>query len=118
MISEDARSSFSVGSDLTELALATEFDLDSSVLYLDLQQVERGRQRTSLLMHALFPSVFEWVKTVDQEVVFVIDEAHYLLREQATASALETAVRHSPHYDLSLHFVTQTSREDSDTGYG
>ena len=109
----DLRPSFEAGGDLEQLARETGFDLDSSVLYLDLLQTECGRSRAqaSLLMHALFTAVFERAKSVDREVLFVIDESHYLLGESSTAEALETAVRHSRHHDLSLHFVTQTSGE-------
>lgn len=109
----DLRPSFEADGDLQNLARETAFDLDAQVLYLDLYQTEGGRSQaqTSLMMHALFNTVFERAKVVDREVLFVIDEAHYLLGEASTASALETAVRHSRHHNLSLHFVTQTSGE-------
>jgi type IV secretory pathway VirB4 component len=109
----ELRPSFRSAGDLANLAEETALDLDSSLLYLDLQQEEgtRGRSRTSLMMQVLFKAVYERAKQVDERVVFVIDEAHYLLNETSSLEFLETAVRHSRHYDLSIQFVTQTGGE-------
>jgi type IV secretory pathway VirB4 component len=63
------------------------------------------------MMQVLFKTVYERAKRTDKRVVFVIDEAHYLLRDSNSLSFLETAVRHSRHYDLSLQFITQTGGE-------
>ncbi len=43
--------------------------------------------------------------------MFVIDEAHYLMNDATSLEFLETAVRHSRHYDLSIQFITQTGGE-------
>jgi hypothetical protein len=109
----DLRPSFREGGDLSHLASPTDFDLDAPVLYLDLHQEEGARSRgeTTLLMQVLFNAVYERAKQSDKRVVFVIDEAHYLLSEAGSLSFLETAVRHSRHYDLSLQFLTQTGGE-------
>ena len=109
----DLRPSFREGGDLANLAQPTEFDFDSSVLYLDLHQEEgaTGRSETSLMMQVLFNAVYERAKGTDKRVVFAIDEAHYLMNDATSLEFLETAVRHSRHYDLSLHFITQTGGE-------
>ncbi|WP_436932832.1 VirB4 family type IV secretion system protein [Halosimplex halobium] len=109
----DLRPSFRPGGDLANLAAPTDFDLDSSVLYLDLHQEEgaTGRSETSLMMQVLFNAVYERAKGTDKRVVFAIDEAHYLMNDATSLEFLETAVRHSRHYDLSLHFITQTGGE-------
>ena len=111
----DLRPSFREGGDLANLAAPTEFDLDSSVLYLDLHQEEgaTGRSETSLMMQVLFNAVYERAKGTDKRIVFAIDEAHYLMNNATSLEFLETAVRHSRHYDLSLHFITQTGGEFS-----
>jgi len=111
----DLRPSFRPDGDLANLAVPTEFDLDSSVLYLDLHQEEgaTGRSETSLMMQVLFNAVYERAKGTDKRVVFAIDEAHYLMNDATSLEFLETAVRHSRHYDLSLHFITQTGGEFS-----
>nr|WP_245707860.1 transfer complex protein [Haloarchaeobius iranensis] len=109
----DLQPSFRADGDFANLAQPTEFDLDSSVVYLDLHQEEgvRGQAETSLMMQVLFNAVYERAKGTDKRVVFVIDEAHYLLHDSTSLGFLETAVRHSRHYDLSLHFITQTGGE-------
>jgi hypothetical protein len=110
---KDLRPSFRDGGDLANLAQPTEFDLDSNVIYLDLHQEEgaRGRTETSLMMQVLFNAVYERAKQTDKRVIFTIDEAHYLMADSTSLDFLETAVRHSRHYDLSLHFITQTGGE-------
>jgi hypothetical protein len=110
---KDLRPSFRDGGDLANLAQPTEFDLDSNVIYLDLHQEEgtRGRTETSLMMQVLFNAVYERAKGTDKRVVFAIDEAHYLMNDATSLEFLETAVRHSRHYDLSLQFITQTGGE-------
>ncbi|MFC6863072.1 VirB4 family type IV secretion system protein [Halomicroarcula sp. GCM10025817] len=110
---KDLRPSFREGGDLANLARPTEFDLDSSVVYLDLHQEEgaRGRSETSLMMQVLFNAVYERAKQTEKRVIFAIDEAHYLMADATSLDFLETAVRHSRHYDLSLHFITQTGGE-------
>ncbi|WP_089649921.1 VirB4 family type IV secretion system protein [Halobacterium hubeiense] len=110
---KDLRPSFREGGELENLARPSEFDLDSKVIYLDLHQEEgtRGRAETSLMMQVLFNSVYERVKQTDKRVVFCIDEAHYLMNDAVSLDFLETAVRHSRHFDLSLEFITQTGGE-------
>jgi hypothetical protein len=109
----DLRPSFRSGGDLAHLSRPTEFDFDANVIYLDLHQEEgtRGRSQTSLMMQVLFKAVYERAKSTSKRVVFVVDEAHYLMHDSTSLSFLETAVRHSRHYDLSLQFITQTGGE-------
>lgn len=110
---KDLRPSFRDGGDFANLTKPTEFDLDANVLYLDLHQEEgtQGRTETSLLMQVVFNAVYERAKATEKKVVFVIDEAHYLMADATSLGFLETAVRHSRHYDISLQFVTQTGGE-------
>ncbi|MFB6362098.1 MAG: VirB4 family type IV secretion system protein [Halobacteriales archaeon] len=109
----ELRPSFRAEGDLANLAQPTDLDLEADVLYLDLHQEEgaRGRTETSLMMQVLFNAVYERAKGTEDRVVFAIDEAHYLLNDASSLSFLETAVRHSRHYDLSVQFITQTGGE-------
>ncbi|MDS0260522.1 transfer complex protein [Haloarcula sp. S1CR25-12] len=109
----DLRPSFREGGDLANLAEPTQFDFTNDVIYLDLHQEEgtRGQTETSLMMQVLFNAVYERAKQTKKRVVFVIDEAHYLMGDSTSLGFLETAVRHSRHYDLSLQFITQTGGE-------
>jgi len=111
----DLRPSFREGGDLANLAEPTQFDFTNDVIYLDLHQEEgtRGQTETSLIMQVLFNAVYERAKQTEKRVVFVIDEAHYLMSDSTSLGFLETAVRHSRHYDLSLQFITQTGGEFS-----
>lgn len=84
---------------------------DSRVTYIDLQQQET-RGGTGLMMQLLFSSVYERAKEqTDRKTVFAMDEARYLIKEDANLQFLEQAVRHSRHYDLSIQFITQTLQE-------
>jgi len=62
-------------------------------------------------MRVLCNAVYERAKGTDKRVAFAIDEAHYLMNDATSLKFLETAVRHSRHYHLSLHFIAQTGGE-------
>lgn len=110
---KDLRPSFSEAGAFRDLARPTEFDLAADALYFDLQQAEGvgGDAELSLRLQVLFNSLYEQIKQTDQRVLLVIDEAHYLTNDVPSVSFLETAVRHSRHYDLSIQFITQTGEE-------
>ncbi len=104
---------FAKDGQLENLGRESEFDIrDEKVLYLDL--VQQGGSiggQTSLLMELLISLVYERAKTTDKEVVFVIDEARYLMKDSATLEYLETIFRHHRHHDLSIQLITQTVDE-------
>ena len=104
---------FAAGGQFENLGRASEFDIrDEDVVYLDLvQQGGNMGGHTSLLMELLISLVYERAKETDQEVVFVIDEARYLMKDASTLSYLETIFRHHRHHDLSIRLVTQTVDE-------
>ncbi|MFP4074820.1 MAG: VirB4 family type IV secretion system protein, partial [Actinomycetota bacterium] len=110
---------FREGGEYANLARETEIDLTGSdVLYLDMQQIE-GKQKTGLMLQLVLRAVYERAKQTDKKVIFAIDEAHYLMQNEASLSFLERATRHARHYDLSRQLITQTvdeffSRADSD----
>jgi type IV secretory pathway VirB4 component len=104
---------FAAGGQFENLGRESEFDIrDEKVLYLDL--VQQGGSiggHTSLLMELLISLVYERAKETDKEVVFVIDEARYLMKDAETLEYLETIFRHHRHHDLSIRLVTQTVDE-------
>jgi len=104
---------FAEGGQFANLGQKSEFDIrDERVLYLDL--VQQGGSiggHTSLLMELLISLVYERAKETDKEVVFVIDEARYLMKDAETLEYLETIFRHHRHHDLSIRLVTQTVDE-------
>jgi len=91
----------------------SEFDIrDEKVIYLDLAQQEGSvNSSTALTMQLLISLVYERAKETDQEVVFYIDEARYLMQDAASLAFLETVFRHHRHHDLSIRLVTQTVDE-------
>ncbi|TQQ79126.1 transferase [Halonotius terrestris] len=95
------------------LGKASEFDIrDEKVIYLDLAQQEGSvDSSTALTMQLLISLVYERAKETDKEVVFVIDEARYIMQDAASLSFLETVFRHHRHHDLSIRLVTQTVDE-------
>ncbi len=103
---------FATGGRYENLGRKTEFDIrDEKVIYLDLAQQEGSLgDSTSLIMQLLITLVYERAKEVD-EVVFVIDEARYVLQEAASLEFLETVFRHHRHHDLSIRLLTQTVDE-------
>jgi hypothetical protein len=104
---------FDEGERYGNLGEPTAFDLrEASVLYLDLGQQEGSiGEDTGLLMQLLISQVYELAKETDREVIFVIDEARYVLKDAASLSFLETVFRHHRHHDLSIRLVTQTVDE-------
>ncbi|WP_236642358.1 VirB4 family type IV secretion system protein [Salinigranum halophilum] len=104
---------FAVGGRYENLGRSSEFDIrDEKIIYLDLGQQEGSLGgSTSLLMQLLISLVYERAKETTKEVVFVIDEARYIMQDAASLSFLETVFRHHRHHDLSIRLVTQTVDE-------
>jgi type IV secretory pathway VirB4 component len=104
---------FAPDGQFAHLGRSSEIDFaDTDLLYLDLAQQEgRVGGRTTLVMQLLISLVYERAKQTDKEVVFVIDEARYVLRDAENLAFLETIFRHHRHHDLSLQLVTQTVDE-------
>jgi len=95
------------------LGRETEFNIrDEKVIYLDLAQQEGSLGgSTSLIMQLLISLVYERAKETDKEVVFVIDEARYIMQDAASLEYLEIVFRHHRHHNLSIRLVTQTVDE-------
>ena len=102
---------FREGGEYENLAGKSDFDISGSdVMYFDLSQKE-GSGDIGLMMHLLFGEIYQEAKLTNDKVMFIIDEAHYLMDDAGTLDFLETAVRHSRHLDLSINFITQTINE-------
>ncbi|MFC7166094.1 hypothetical protein [Halospeciosus flavus] len=96
----------------TNLAQKTDFDFrDEDVIYLDLSQQEGSGGDSGLMMQLLFSLVYERAKETPKNVVFVVDEARYLLREAKSLEFLGQRIRHSRHFDTSIRFLTQNVRD-------
>jgi len=102
---------FMEGGEMGNMGMHSDLDIEGEdVIYLDLQQQE-ARGSLGLMMNLLFSSVYERAKQSDRKIIFAIDEARYIMRDQSALEFLEQAIRHSRHYDLSIQFITQTVDE-------
>ena len=83
------------------------FDLrDNKISYFDLSQQE-GSGNVGPIMHLIFWEVYQKAQLTDDKVMFIIDEAHYLMDDAGKIDFLEASMRHSPKIDLSINFITQ-----------
>ncbi|SEP19702.1 hypothetical protein SAMN04487948_12046 [Halogranum amylolyticum] len=97
--------------EFSNLAGETEVNIsDEKVVYLDLQQGEADRE-IALMMQLLFDNVYQRAKETDKRVILAVDEAHYLMEHEGSLQWLDRATRHSRHYDLSIHLVTQELKD-------
>lgn len=102
---------FKPNGEYENLSGTSDFDLsENDIMYFDLSQKE-GSGDVGLMMHLLFGEIYQEAKLTDKDVMFIIDEAHYLMDDAGTLDFLETAVRHSRHLNLSINFITQTINE-------
>lgn len=82
----------------------------NDAFYLDLHQKEESG--IGLTMQVLMNLVYERAKQDPNEpTLFAIDEAHRLIKNSSSLDFLETAVRHSRHFNLSFHFATQEPKD-------
>lgn len=101
-----------VDGEYENLARQSEFDLrDEDFVYLDLSQQEASGDGSGLMMQLVFSLVYERAKETTKNVVFVIDEARFLMREAKSLEFLGQRVRHSRHFDTSIRFITQNVRD-------
>lgn len=99
---------FREGEKYDMLAKNTEVNImNSDIVYLDISANEMDTGHQGLMMQLLFDAVYQRSKETDNKVLFAIDEAHVMMQDKESLNMLETAVRHSRHYDMSINFITQ-----------
>lgn len=87
-------------------------DTDDRMVYIDLQQEDgRGESNKSFMMQLLLSTVYQQAKKTDKKVVFAIDEAHYLLKNQDNLDYIQQIIRHSRHVDMRMVLASQTLEE-------
>lgn len=80
--------------------------------YVDLSQFsEASEAEKSVMLHLIFGQVYQKVKRTRGEIIFLIDEAHFLLHSKEMIEYLQDAARSWARYDAALWFVTQSPRE-------
>lgn len=87
-------------------------DRDVDMAYVDLSQFnEASEAEKSVMLHLIFGQVYQKVKRTQGEIIFLIDEAHFLLHSEEMIEYLQDAARSWARYDAALWFVTQSPRE-------
>lgn len=85
---------------------------DDRMVYIDLQQEDgRGESNKSFMMQLLLSTVYQQAKKTDKKVLFAIDEAHYLLKNQENLDYIQQIIRHSRHVDMRMVLASQTLEE-------
>lgn len=95
------------------LGKQSEMDLkNEDFIYVDLEQQESSKGGGSgLMMQLLFQIIYERAKASPKEVIFIIDEAQYMLKDGASLEFLSQRVRHARHFDMSIRFATQNVKD-------
>ncbi|WP_330631936.1 VirB4 family type IV secretion system protein [Halocatena halophila] len=87
-------------------------DSETDMAYIDLSQFnEASEADKSVMLHLIFGQVYQKVKRTAGEIIFLIDEAHFLLHSEEMIEYLQDAARSWARYDAALWFVTQSPRE-------
>lgn len=111
----DKLSGFKPGRKYNHMVGETETDLldrEVNMAYIDLSQFnEASEAEKSVMLHLIFGQVYQKVKRTRGEVIFLIDEAHFLLHSEEMIEYLQDAARSWARYDAALWFVTQSPRE-------
>lgn len=100
---------FRHGKEFENLSHQTEIDINnsSSFTYIEVQTQERYGGM-GLTMQLLFNMVYEYSKTTQNNVVFVIDDSRHVMTNGMNIDFLVQPTRHSRHYDLSIQLITSS----------
>ena len=89
---------------------SSNFDLDAKSTYIDAQQGGTDREK-ALRLQAPFNAVYQRAQASDKRMIIAIDEIHRLFDTPNSLEWLEMLIRHSRHFDISLHMITQQARD-------
>ncbi|WP_233553850.1 hypothetical protein [Halococcus sp. IIIV-5B] len=85
---------------------------ESDMAYIDLRQFrDSSAAEKSAMFRLMLDQVNQKIKQTDGEVIFLIDEAHFLLHSPDMVGWLEKAAREWARYDACLWFASQSPRE-------
>jgi len=102
-----------VNGEYENLGKPSDVDIDGNdFVYVDLSPQESSEGGgAGLMMQLLFQILYEKAKTTPKEVIFIIDEAQFMLKDGASLDFLSQRVRHSRHFDMSIRFATQNVKD-------
>ncbi|WP_233357392.1 type IV secretory system conjugative DNA transfer family protein [Halococcoides cellulosivorans] len=101
---------FTEGGQRSNLNGETTVGLDDRVVQFDLSAVADGSNE-GLIMHIVLDWLFQRAKSSTENMVVMIDEAHYMLGHDQALEMLNLFARHSRHYGSGLTLISQTVDE-------
>lgn len=101
---------FTEGGQRSNLNGQTTVSLDDRVVQFDLSAVADGSNE-GLIMQIVLDWLFQRAKAADENMVVMIDEAHYMLGHDQALDMLNLFARHSRHYGSGLTLISQTVDE-------
>ena len=85
-------------------------DLSGKATLIDIQQGGSDREK-ALRLQAPFNVIYQRAKSTDKRMIILIDEIHRLFNTPNSLDWLEKIIRHSRHFDISLHMITQQAQD-------
>ncbi|ADJ14509.1 VirB4 family type IV secretion system protein [Halalkalicoccus jeotgali] len=98
------------GGNFANLGRRSNIDLSGKSTLIDVQQGGSDREK-ALRLQAPFNVIYQRAKASDKRMVIAIDEIHRLFETPNSLEWLEKIVRHSRHFDISLHMITQQAQD-------
>lgn len=101
---------FKQGGQRSNLNGETNVRLEDRIVQFDLSSVADGSNE-GLIMHIVLDWLFQRAKANTENMVVMIDEAHYMLGHEQALDMLNLFARHSRHYGSGLTLISQTVDE-------
>ena len=104
-----AMDSFRAGN-FANMGRRSNIDLSGKSTLIDIQQGGSDREK-ALRLQAPFNVIYQRAKSTDKQMVILIDEIHRLFNTPNSLDWLEKIIRHSRHFDISLHMISQQAQD-------
>ncbi len=102
---------FQKGGENDNLTGRTNVELDNRLVVIDMSMFSDTGQ-APLFMHVMFDWIYQRAASDhDRRTQVTIDEAHYLLRREATTDMIDLFIRHSRHFHTAITLISQTVDE-------
>ncbi|WP_336365099.1 VirB4 family type IV secretion system protein [Halalkalicoccus salilacus] len=98
------------GGNFANMGQRSTVDLSGKSTLIDVQQGGSDREK-ALRLQAPFNVIYQRAKSTDKRMIICIDEIHRLFETPNGLDWLEKIIRHSRHFDISLHMITQQAQD-------
>ena len=98
------------GGNFANMGQRSNVDLSGKSTLIDVQQGGSDREK-ALRLQAPFNVIYHRAKSSDKRMVICIDEIHRLFETPNSLDWLEKIIRHSRHFDISLHMISQQAQD-------